>query len=58
MAISSARATRGTYESDVKDARLVSTWGVIAWRATAPAGAKVEVFTPIGQHQDARRCVE
>ena len=48
MSISSSRATRGTYESDVKDARLVSTWGVITWRATAPAGSKVEVFTRSG----------
>ena len=48
MAISSSRATRGTYESDVKDARLVSTWGVITWRANAPAGSKVEVFTRSG----------
>ena len=48
MTISSTRATRGTYESDVKDARLVSTWGVITWRATAPAGSKVEVFTRSG----------
>ncbi len=58
MSISSARATRGTYQSEVKDARLVSTWGVITWRATAPSGAKVEVFTQIGQHQDAGRGVE
>jgi hypothetical protein len=48
MSVSSARATRGTYESDVKDARLVSTWGVVAWRASAPAGSKVEVFTRSG----------
>ncbi len=48
MAISSARATRGTYESDVKDARLVSTWGVITWRASAPSGSKVEIFTRSG----------
>ena len=48
MSVSTARATRGTYESDVKDARLVSTWGVMAWRASAPAGAKVEVFTRSG----------
>lgn len=48
MAIASARATRGTYESDVKDARLVSTWGVITWRATAPSGSKVEIFTRSG----------
>jgi len=48
MAITPTRATRGTYESDVKDARLVSTWGVVAWRATAPAGSKVEIFTRSG----------
>jgi sugar lactone lactonase YvrE len=48
MAMSASRATRGTYESDVKDARLVSTWGVITWRATAPAGSAVQVFTRSG----------
>ena len=48
MAMSSARATRGTYESDVKDARLVSTWGAVAWKAVAPTGTKVEVFTRSG----------
>jgi len=48
MALSPARATRGTYESDVKDARFVSTWGVLAWKATVPAGAKVEVFSRAG----------
>lgn len=48
MAISATRAGRGTFESDVKDARLVSTWGVIAWRATTPPGSKVELFTRSG----------
>jgi sugar lactone lactonase YvrE len=48
LSLSAARATRGTFESDVKDARLVSTWGVVAWRATTPAGSKVEVFTRSG----------
>jgi sugar lactone lactonase YvrE len=48
MAISTARATRGIYESDVKDARLVSSWGVIAWRATAPAATRVEIYTRAG----------
>ena len=48
MSIASTRATRGSYESEVKDARLVSTWGVITWRATAPQGSKVEVFTRSG----------
>ena len=48
MSVSSTRASRGTYESDVKDARLVSTWGVVTWRANTPAGTKVEVFTRSG----------
>jgi hypothetical protein len=48
MSVSSVRATRGTYESDVKDARLVSTWGVVAWRASTPAGARIEVSTRSG----------
>ena len=48
MSVASTRATRGTFESDVKDARLVSTWGVVAWRATAPAGTTVEVSTRSG----------
>lgn len=48
MAMSSARATRGSFESEVKDARLVSTWGVVAWKAVAPAGTTVEVFTRSG----------
>lgn len=48
MALSSARAARGTFESDVKDARLVSTWGVVTWRAETPTGTKVEIFTRSG----------
>ena len=48
MAMSPSRAARGTYESDVKDARFVSTWGVIGWRASVPAGSKVEVFSRSG----------
>lgn len=48
LTLSSARATRGTYESDVKDARVVASWGTIAWRATTPAGTKVEVQTRSG----------
>jgi sugar lactone lactonase YvrE len=48
LSVATARATRGTFESDVKDAKLVSTWGVVAWRATTPAGTKVEIFTRSG----------
>jgi hypothetical protein len=48
MSISSARATRGSFVSDVKDARLVSTWGAMTWRATAPAGTTVEISSRSG----------
>jgi sugar lactone lactonase YvrE len=48
LALSADRASRGTYESEVKDARVVSSWGTIAWRATTPAGARVELQTRSG----------
>ncbi|MGH9200278.1 MAG: hypothetical protein ACRD2A_03470, partial [Vicinamibacterales bacterium] len=48
MAISSARAVRGTYESDVKDAQTVATWGVLSWRASVPNAAQVQLFTRSG----------
>jgi hypothetical protein len=48
VAMSNARATRGTYESDVKDARMVASWGAVSWRATTPAGTKVELYTRSG----------
>src|SRR5262249_7295641 len=47
FAISSTPARRGTYESDVRDAGTVATWGNIRWRATANSG-QVEVFTRSG----------
>ncbi len=47
FALASGRATSGTYESDVRDAGTVATWGAIRWRATAPAGG-VEIFTRSG----------
>ncbi len=50
-ALSPARAPRGTYESEVKDARLVATWGALAWRATTPAGSRVELSTRSGNTQ-------
>jgi SMP-30/gluconolaconase/LRE-like protein len=46
--ISSERAPRGTYESDARDALMVSTWGAISWRGTVPAGGKIELFTRTG----------
>ena len=47
FALSSAPAKRGAYDSDVRDAGTVATWGVIRWRATARAG-QVELFTRSG----------
>jgi hypothetical protein len=46
--VSPDRATRGTYESDVRDAQMVSTWGTISWRGTAASGNKIELFTRAG----------
>ncbi len=47
FAISPASARRGTYDSDVRDAGTVASWGVIRWRATAAAG-EVTISTRSG----------
>jgi WD40 repeat protein len=47
FALSPAPARRGTYESDVRDAGTVASWGVIRWRASAAPG-EVTVFTRSG----------
>ncbi len=47
FALSPAPARRGTFESDVRDAGTVASWGVIRWRASANSGA-VNVFTRTG----------
>jgi hypothetical protein len=46
FALSSAPARRGTYESGVRDAGTVASWGVIRWRWNG-SGA-VQVFTRSG----------
>jgi sugar lactone lactonase YvrE len=53
LALSADRATRGTYESEIKDARVVATWGTIAWRASIPAGTRVELQTRSGNTRTA-----
>src|SRR5207237_8348688 len=45
--LSSERAMRGTYDSDVRDAGTVATWGAIRWRASAKPG-EVELHTRSG----------
>jgi hypothetical protein len=47
FALSPAVARRGTYESDVRDAGTVASWGVIRWRASASPG-EISVFTRTG----------
>jgi hypothetical protein len=46
--LSSQHADRGSYESEVRDASTVATWGSIRWRATTPAGSAVEIATRSG----------
>jgi len=38
----------GSYESPVKDAKFVSNWGVLAWRAEVPSGASLEFYSRSG----------
>ena len=45
---SPARAERGTYTSDVRDAQTVAPWGTIKWQALTPAGSRVEISTRSG----------
>jgi hypothetical protein len=47
FSLASTRAGAGTYESDVRDAGTVATWGNIRWRAASGPG-EVEVFTRSG----------
>jgi hypothetical protein len=48
LRLSAARADRGTYTSDVRDAQAVATWGAIKWQGLVPAGTKVEIATRSG----------
>jgi hypothetical protein len=48
VSVSNARAERGSYESEVRDARMVATWGTLSWRAVVPAGTRIELSTRSG----------
>ncbi len=48
LSLSGSRAARGTYESEVRDARMVATWGALSWRAAVPSGTRVELSTRSG----------
>ena len=46
--LSATQGTAGTYESDIRDAETVATWGAISWRGSAPSGTAVKLFTRSG----------
>jgi hypothetical protein len=46
--LSAARADRGTYTSDVRDAQASAAWGAIKWAAIVPDGAALEIATRSG----------
>ena len=46
--LSADAAKTGSYESDVRDAETVATWGAISWRGSAPGGTGVKLFTRSG----------
>ena len=48
LSMADGRATRGTYESEVRDARMVASWGTLTWRASVPSGTSVQLFTRSG----------
>ena len=47
FSLSSTPAERGTYESDIRDAGTVASWGAIRWRAVLNGG-RIEVSTRTG----------
>jgi hypothetical protein len=49
--LSSKPATTGSYESDVRDAESLATWGALSWRGATPEGTEVRLFTRSGNTQ-------
>jgi sugar lactone lactonase YvrE len=48
LRLAAARADRGTYTSDVRDAQTVALWGTLKWQSLAPAGSRLEISTRSG----------
>ncbi len=48
VTVGTTHAAQGTYTSDVRDAGAIARWGAVAWRATTPPAARVEVSTRSG----------
>ena len=48
LRLAAARADRGTYISDVRDAQTVALWGTIKWEAITPSGSRMDISTRSG----------
>jgi hypothetical protein len=48
--LSSVRATRGTYESEPRDAQMVASWGTLSWNGR-PGDGRIELFTRSGNSE-------
>ena len=48
LRLTASASTTGTYESDIRDAESVATWGTISWRGSVPSGGDVKLFTRTG----------
>jgi len=48
LRLSAEASTNGSYESDVRDAEAVATWGAISWRGAVPQGTDLRLFTRTG----------
>ena len=46
--LSTARASTGTYVSEVHDAQTIAAWGALHWHAVTPAAAAVRFFSRSG----------
>ena len=46
--LTDAQGKDGSYESPVKDTKMVSKWGTLAWQADLPAGSTLEFYTRAG----------
>jgi SMP-30/gluconolaconase/LRE-like protein len=46
--LAAERATRGTYESEPRDAGTVATWGALSWRGVTASDGRIELFTRSG----------
>jgi len=48
LRVSNKRASEGTYESEVRDAKTVATWGTLRWTASTPPGSRIQLLTRSG----------